>query len=138
RPGSAGRLRRPLDRPELLVGQALREGALPGRTIDGLDYAGVPSLGALRAVPGTDWLLVSKVARAEVDAKVWGEARWIVATTLLALLIAAVVWRLRRQRVAQALLAESELRSRTLLEALADGVFVAQDLRFGFANPALP
>ncbi|MCU7372423.1 PAS domain S-box protein [Paucibacter sp. O1-1] len=138
RPGSAGRLRRPLDRPELLVGQALREGALPGRTIDGLDYAGVPSLGALRAVPGTDWLLVSKVARAEVDAKVWGEARWIVASTLLALLIAAVVWRLRRQRVAQALLAESELRSRTLLEALADGVFVAQDLRFVFANPALP
>ena len=42
------------------------------------------------------------------------------------------------QRRAQAALAESELRNRTLMEALADGVFVAQDQRFVFANPALP
>lgn len=35
-------------------------------------------------------------------------------------------------------LRESELAYRTLLESLADGVFVAQDYRFVFANPALP
>ncbi|MEH0168081.1 PAS domain S-box protein [Roseateles microcysteis] len=33
---------------------------------------------------------------------------------------------------------DSDERSRVLLEALADGVFVAQDLHFVFANPALP
>lgn len=33
---------------------------------------------------------------------------------------------------------DSDERSRVLLEALADGVFVAQDLHFVFANPTLP
>ncbi len=40
-----------------------------------------------------------------------------------------------RQRAA---LAESENTQRVLLEAMADGMFVAQDHRFRFANPALP
>jgi len=35
-------------------------------------------------------------------------------------------------------LAQSETTNRTLLESLSDGVFVAQDLCFAFANPALP
>ncbi|HEX2009473.1 MAG TPA: PAS domain-containing protein, partial [Roseateles sp.] len=42
------------------------------------------------------------------------------------------------QRRTQAAVVDSELRNRTLLEALVDGVFVAQDERFVFANPALP
>jgi PAS domain S-box-containing protein len=42
------------------------------------------------------------------------------------------------ERQAQAALQESELHHRTLLASLVDGVFVAQDLRFVFANPALP
>lgn len=42
------------------------------------------------------------------------------------------------QRRIQAQIADSELRHRTLLDAMADGVFVAQDERFVFANPALP
>jgi two-component system sensor histidine kinase/response regulator len=42
------------------------------------------------------------------------------------------------QRHAQTALQDSELRNRTLLEAMVDGVFVAQDMQFVFANPALP
>ena len=41
------------------------------------------------------------------------------------------------RKLAEQALAESELRNRTLLNALADGVFVAQEHRFVFANPAL-
>jgi PAS domain S-box-containing protein len=42
------------------------------------------------------------------------------------------------QRDAAVRASESELRNRTLLEALVDGVFVAQDHRFVYCNPALP
>lgn len=41
-------------------------------------------------------------------------------------------------REAAATIRENELRNQTLLEALADGVFVAQDHRFVYCNPALP
>ncbi len=39
---------------------------------------------------------------------------------------------------AEAALSDSEAKYRTLLESMTDGVFVAQDYRFVFANPALP
>jgi PAS domain S-box-containing protein len=42
------------------------------------------------------------------------------------------------QREAQLAVQDSERRHRALLEALVDGVFVAQHERFVFANPALP
>ncbi|WP_127995689.1 PAS domain-containing protein [Piscinibacter defluvii] len=42
-----------------------------------------------------------------------------------------------RRRAEQKLL-ESEVTNRALLESMADGMFVAQDHRFVFANPALP
>lgn len=42
-----------------------------------------------------------------------------------------------RQRIEQSL-HQSEATNRALFESLADGVFVAQDERFVFANPALP
>ena len=42
-----------------------------------------------------------------------------------------------RRRVEEDLL-RSEQTNRTLMESLSDGVFVAQDYRFVFANPALP
>jgi len=42
------------------------------------------------------------------------------------------------QRCAEEELRRSEQTNRTLMEALADGVFVAQDYHFVFANPALP
>ncbi|HEX5685612.1 MAG TPA: PAS domain-containing protein [Ideonella sp.] len=42
------------------------------------------------------------------------------------------------QRLAQQALRDSEQHHRALLDALVDGVFVAQDGRFVFANPALP
>lgn len=53
----------------------------------------------------------------------------------------ALLWTLHEvgaRRRAEAALAGSEATNRTLMEALHDGVFVAQDYRFVFANPALP
>ena len=43
-----------------------------------------------------------------------------------------------QRKRAEAALADSEGTNRTLLTAMADGMFVAQDHRFVFANPALP
>lgn len=43
-----------------------------------------------------------------------------------------------RRGTGEAALRESEERHRTLVESMADGVFVAQDYRFVFANDALP
>ena len=43
-----------------------------------------------------------------------------------------------KRRNAEKALSESEHLHRTLLKALKDGVFVAQNYRFVFANPALP
>ena len=42
------------------------------------------------------------------------------------------------RRRSQLAVAESEARSRTLLESMADGMFVAQEHRFVFCNPAMP
>jgi PAS domain S-box-containing protein len=72
------------------------------------------------------------------------EAAWIVAVGALALLGALVGAALLRARPAPALpppapaAGDSEITQSALLGAMADGMFVAQDRAFVFANPALP
>ena len=149
----------PLATPNLFAARVLR-GEVPfGKVAEGVDFRGTAVMGVLRPVPGTDWYLVAKIDRSEIDAAIWQGNRWIAATGALALLglaAGAFLWRDRRaldlvraeqgrqqlhmrelQRT-EAALQESEATNRTLLAAMVDGMFVAQDHHFVFANAALP
>ena len=127
----------PLATPDLLAARVLRGAAAAGRALDAVDYRGVPVLGVLRPVDGTDWFLVSKIDRAEVDAEARRDVPWIIATgafALFATLVAAVLMRDRQAlqfaRFEQAQQRE-KLRALQLLQAVAESstdVIFAKDL----------
>lgn len=78
RRGAAARLHRPLSETGLLAARVLRGDALPGQLIEGEDYRGVPVLGVVDQVPGTDWYLTVKIDRAEVYAAALYPVTWII------------------------------------------------------------
>jgi PAS domain S-box-containing protein len=128
----------PLAEPELLPARALR-GELPfGQAGDGLDWRGVPVLGVVRPVAGSDWFLVAQMDRDEVLAEALNDFIWILATGALALAGATAAAFLRRERQAladarQAQAVQHErLRSLALMQALSesssDAIF-AKDLQ---------
>jgi len=150
----------PISSPGLLAGRVLR-GEVPfGQATEGVDFRGTPVLGALRPVPGTDWYLSTRIDRSEVEAAAWRQGAWIAAIGALALLglvLGRIGWwrsrralhaaqaaqdlqgeELRALQQVQAALQQSEATNRLLLASMADGMFVAQDHRFVFANAALP
>ncbi len=97
RRGQALRLRQPLAALDLPAAQVLRGEATPGEVVRGHDYRGVPVIGVVRAVPGTDWYLLAKLDRAEMY---WGfgdEALWVAIAGLLALVLFFAAWRLFHQ-----------------------------------------
>jgi PAS domain S-box-containing protein len=120
-------LKVPVTKPSLLAARFVR-GEIPyGRAGEGLDFRGIPVLGALRTVPDTDWYLVAKIDRSEILASVAKDAVWIIAGGLLALIAGWFgVYHLRqRQRYNLALLeraAQAEkLRALQLVEAITEG-----------------
>jgi PAS domain S-box-containing protein len=118
-PGSAAQLRMSLSRREVLLVQAA-SGARG--LLEGVDYRGAPVLGAVERVPGTRWLLVAKVDRAEVFAPLWPGTLAI--TAVAAALTAALFLGLRfwlRHR-ATALAAQEVAASRLMLEAVLDAL----------------
>lgn len=134
---AAARLSQPL-----VEGSALAlaiSGGAPARTglIDAIDYRGVDTMGALRAVPGTDWFVEAKIDRAEAYRAAISAAAWIVLAGLLALFAAGSGLFLFRQRQELAAgqrqreLQAERLRALTLLDALAtssDDPIFAKDL----------
>jgi PAS domain S-box-containing protein len=77
--------------------------ALAGQTglMEGLDYRGVPVVGVLHQVPGTQWAMVSKMDRAEVNAPIDSLRNWVL-LLLLALTatgggVAVYWWRSQQQ-----------------------------------------
>ncbi|MCE9570191.1 MAG: PAS domain S-box protein [Rhodocyclales bacterium] len=123
---AAGKLRVPVATPRLLSAQVLRGEAEPGQLVEGTDYRGVKALGVVRAVPGTDWLLIAKVDRAEFYAKAWHDALWTALAGLLVLFVtvsAAFILRQRRrlEDVRRMTEAQAEkLRALELLDVLAN------------------
>jgi len=112
-------LRRSLDQKELPAAQAAlgRKGTMEGR-----DYRGVPAIADLRAIPGTPWFLVSRIAVSEVYGPL-REKLWMTIALVAALLIGGgasvgIVWRGQRAQFyrmkyeATAALRESEGRLR--------------------------
>ncbi len=64
-PGTAMKLRFPIDRPNLPAAMAVQ-----GRTglVEGADYRGEPVLAVLRKIPDSPWFLVAKMDQAEIYA----------------------------------------------------------------------
>ena len=108
RKGSALTLRLPMGDPRLLCTEALsgREGL-----VEGVDYRGVPVIGVLSKVPGTPWVMVNKLDRAEAFGETWVEGRLlagVVAGLLLALGCVGLAFHLWLAR-ARAALAQGRL-----------------------------
>ncbi|MDP1912202.1 PAS domain S-box protein [Brevundimonas sp.] len=128
----------PVHTPGLLVGRAVL-GTLPvGSAAKGVDGRGVPVLGAVRPVPGTDWFLMVKLDLAEVRAGARRDAAWAVAGGVLVLLgLAGIGLLLRQQRSLelarvhaaarqreQDALKDELLRRRVFVEESTDGILV--------------
>lgn len=75
RKDTALKLRYPLAEKRLVASQAVRSGG-KGVT-EGVDYRGIPVLGAFRPVPDSPWFLVAKIDKAEVYAPI-RQRTWIV------------------------------------------------------------
>ncbi len=125
--GAFGAQPLPLSTPDLLAARVVRGDAPMGKATAGLDFRGTPVLGAVQPVTGTDWFVVSKIDRAEVDAGRRTDAAWIVASGVLALFVAgAGTLILRERRIATAAqaaraLQDERMRSLLLMQGIADG-----------------
>nr|WP_316641243.1 response regulator [uncultured Roseateles sp.] len=108
-----------LSTPDLLAGQVIRGDKAMGVAHEALDFRGVPVLGVVRPIEGSDWYLVTKVDQAEIYADARREMMGIVAAGLLALLAAgAAAWRWR-DRQALELARQEQARQRQRLDAMA-------------------
>jgi PAS domain S-box-containing protein len=102
--------------------------------VKGVDYRGVPTLAALKAVPDSPWFLVAKMDMEEVYASV-RERLWLTIFLVSLSLISAVagivaIWRYRhsqfykeRYKLAETLRA-SETRYRRFFETAKDGILI--------------
>ena len=68
---SAAKLHAPISTKKLLAAQVLR-GEVRWVGCGGLDYRGIPAIGVVRAIAGTDWFLVAKLDQSELYAEVVG------------------------------------------------------------------
>ena len=135
-PGSVQQLRMPLQNRQLLASQILLGAARQGQLISGHDYRNVPVFGVVRAVPGSDWLLIAKLDRRELYAQAYRDVVWIsVAGFLMALIAGAGFFLLRQQQALESSLREQQvqrdsLQALQLLDAIvasSNDVIYAQD-----------
>lgn len=126
RKDAAGKLRYPLATPDLLATKLLRGESELGEASTGRDYRGVPVVGVVRAIAGTDWFMIAKIDRAELYEEAVKDSAWIVLAGLLGLFAAGVGSVVLRQRQQLALTdgirkSQAErLRALNLLGAIAD------------------
>lgn len=92
RKGTAMRLKLPRNQLSLPSAQAVRAGGA-GIT-QGFDYLGVKNLSAFHPVSGTPWIVLAKIARAEVMAPLWTILFWVGLSLLGGVLVA--IWLLQR------------------------------------------
>jgi len=126
-------LRLPLSQHELPAAMALRG----ERVHEGLDYHGVPVIAATRTVPGTSWLMETKVDKSEAYQSLQRETLEVTAVGA-AVLLAAVMgvwmfWR-HRQQIIMANQLQAERRQRVLAErfehlmrSAADAILLADE-----------
>jgi PAS domain S-box-containing protein len=119
--------RLPVAGNKLLVAQAMRKEAKLGDLVKGLDYRGVPAMGVVQAIPGTDWLLLAQLDQSELYAMASDYAFWIALVGLLTLFVAVtVIYLFHQHQKLSATQRESEIQSEKLrvlqlLDAIAEG-----------------
>ncbi|MEQ8494787.1 MAG: PAS domain S-box protein, partial [Gammaproteobacteria bacterium] len=130
-----------------LAARVLR-GELPlGRAVPGRDRRGVAVIGVAHRVAGTDWVLISQLERAPINARIRHAASLVAAVALLVFVLAVGVARYALQRrvlgetARERVRQQRELRSLRLLNALAEAspdVIFAKDRdgRYLLFNPA--
>jgi two-component system sensor histidine kinase/response regulator len=109
---------------DILSAQVLRGDTPPHVAVDSDDYLGVPVLGAVSPIEGSDWNLVAKVDLGEVRAAVLPQAALIASIAVLAFLVAALMLFAFRRRIELAHeLAEraEKLRALQVLDSIASG-----------------
>lgn len=117
-PDAAAKLRLPLSTSRLLAAQALRGESAQGHPIAGEDYGGVPGLGMVSNIPGTDWNVLAKLDLTEIYAETADNIAWIGLAGFMALCMVSAGYTLNRknQRLALALAVQQSQAER--LEAL--------------------
>jgi len=115
---------------------------------EGIDYRGVPCMGALLAIPGSPWFIVAKIDREEVYAPVRRLFYSILALTLLLVVFAGLGLGIIQRHDAAARyrslltaerektglldsLADSERQFRSLFESMTEGVALHEVIRDG-------
>ncbi|WP_447829661.1 PAS domain-containing protein [Aeromonas salmonicida] len=128
RPASALTLQIPISNSTLLAAQFLNGGAREGhkQVLFGKDYRGIEVFGTIHSVMGTDWYLIAKIDKAELNQAAFRESVWIGLIGLLVLFIANTGIILLRQHT-QLYMAEQirlsqagRLQALQLLSAIAD------------------
>jgi PAS domain S-box-containing protein len=84
--------------PQLLTTQALSGNYLPGDQLEGVDYRGVPVMGAAQPIADTSWWLVAKIDKEEVFSPAYRDAMWIIFVSLMTWLASATLAVLLLQR----------------------------------------
>lgn len=142
RKGTALSMRLPLTQPELPGAMAAmgKEGVA-----EGVDYRGVPVVGVLQRVPGTSWMMVSKIDKAEIYAPVDKLAVWLT-VLILALTgaggsVAFTWWTQQRQRILgmqrqYAGEAEKRLLGEALKQSKGAVALADRNQCFSYVNPA--
>ncbi|MDO9107110.1 MAG: PAS domain S-box protein [Methylovulum sp.] len=144
---TAARLRIPVATQNLLAAQALLGKVPLNAPTEGVDYRGIPAVGIVRSIPGTDWFLLAKLDQHELYAAANVDMTWIGFVCLLLICTAAACMYLLRQHQQLLLAARirqdqaDRLRNLSLLAAIADSsddAIFAKDLegRYVFFNPA--
>jgi len=117
-PDAATRLTRPLQQASPALARVLRGDDTSVPPSIAPDYRGVAVMGTVRALAGSDWVLVSKLDLREIDAPTWEAARWTLGLTLLALLALGFGARLLVQQAALRSAGREQIEQRRRLETL--------------------
>ncbi len=128
RKGNSLTLRLPMSTPGLMPANALARG-IDG-PVEGKNLRGAPSLGYASPVPGTNWLLITQVERAEAFAAVSEEGLRILASLVLILSLVGIFarsWWLQGQQLTTARQLVSERQARAASERFAQVMRHAND-----------